>query len=226
MSGVLNSRIAACVALLVSLPCGAAPACHRATFSGEVSGQQTFRRVLGMGLSFRMEPLDDHWGWIYEIGPTDPALEELDTYIHAMNPPFRGRNITNLSIEYATPAQDAVAKIPLEFWFIASRAEGEVAGRALDDILWPRTDDAPELALKRLGALKAGKGTLRVTDADFRPGISPEGSVAPGADFGQIDRIAFTVSLTVPGDFRFLPDLKPEEAACPDMREWRKQWEP
>lgn len=222
---MLNSRSAAFVALLVSLPCGAAPACHRATFSGEVSGEQTFRRALGMGLAFRMEPLDNHWGWTYEIGPIDPAEGELDSYIYPPNPPYRGRNITNLSIEYATPAQDAVAKTPLEYWFMVSRNESVVAGNALDAILWPRADGAQESALTRLGALKMGKGTLQVTDADFRAGVSRPGEVSPGADFGAIYRIAFTVSLTVPEDFRLEPDLKIEEAVCPDSREWMKQWD-
>lgn len=222
---MFNFRYSAIAMLLICLPCGAAQICHEVTFSGEVSGDQTYRRPIGMGLAFRMiEALDDHWGWTYEIGPTDPAEGAFDSYIYALNPPYRGRNITNLSIEYATLAQDAVAKEPLQFWFLVSQADGVAAGDALNDILWPRSSEASTLALAKLGTLKKGKGSLQVTDADFRPGSALPGEVSPDADYGAIYRIAFTVRLTVPTDFRLAPDLVAKEVSCPDPSEWRKQW--
>ncbi len=220
-SKALQSTFAMCCAII--LCCGAAEArseCRRLHFGGEVRSGATYRQLLGGGLAFRMEPQTDDGGWTFEIGPVNPEQNEFDSFIYALNPPWRGRNLTHLSTEYGTPAQDAVPRGDRGFWFLARRGDGVAASQALDAILWPRTDTDQEEALSRLGALSMGHGVLRIIDSDFDRGTAAYASGAPPSEFGAIHRIVFSVDLTVPPGFTSAEKLRVTRAACPDTRSW------
>ncbi|RNF83205.1 hypothetical protein [Montanilutibacter psychrotolerans] len=211
--------------MLFAGPClGAPSACQRISFHGEVVGQDAFRVNLGMGLTFRLEPSGDESGWEFEIGPTQSRSDEWDAYIYTLTPPWRGRHATMLNTSYATPARQAATGAQRHFWFLLRRADAPAAKAALDDVLWPKTDEAQESALMQLGDLPRGSGELTILAADIEPGlaVSNPSELEP---LGRIHRLAFRVALTLPEGFSPAATLAKDVAPCPDPHAWAQQWQ-
>lgn len=214
-------------ALLCANPCLAAPSmCQRTSFIGEVKAQDSFRADIGLGLTFRVEPSGDESGWQFEIGPTRAQPDEWDAYIYTLTPPWRGRHTTMLDTSYATPAQEAVGTRSHDFWFLLRQSDAAKAKAALDDVLWPKTDDAQDKALKRLGEFPMGTGELTVLGADIEPASAASGSSSEPESFGHVHRISFRVALTLPESFVPARTVSKETVPCPDPRAWARQWEP
>jgi len=217
----------ALTAMFCASPCLAAPtACQRISFTGEVKAQNSFRADVGAGLTFRIEPSGDVSGWQFEIGPTRSQPDEWDAYIYTLTPPWRGRHTTMLDTSYATPAQEAVATRSHDFWFLLRQSDAAKAKAALDDVLWPKTDDAQDHALKRLGDFPMGTGELTVLSADIEPGSAASGSSSEPESFGRIHRISFRVALTLPESFVPARNVSRETVPCPDPSAWVHRWEP
>jgi hypothetical protein len=217
----------AVAAMFCASPCLAAPSvCQHIGFTGEVKTQDSFHADIGMGLTFRIEPSGDESGWQFEIGPTRSQPDEWDAYIYTLTPPWRGRHTTMLDTSYATPAQEAVATRSHQFWFLLRPSDAAKAKATLDEVLWPKTDDAQDHALKRLGDFPMGTGELTVLSAEIEPGSAASGSPSEPQSFGHIHRISFRVALTLPKSFVPTSHVSRDTAPCPDPSAWARRWRP
>ena len=212
------------ILLLEIHPVIAATQCKLFSFKGVVKDKSSFKKKMGMDLSFRMEPSDDE-GWTFEIGPANPGKDEWNNYIYTFNPPYRGRNITMLDISYATLAQNAVVNnSTVEFWFMSDRKDSAKATKALDKILWPDTDNAQKDGLNILGRLSMGLGKLHILNSVVVPGTAKPDDDPEHAFWGAIKEIQFEVDFYVSSKFKPAKGLRFENVSCPDSSAWIKQW--
>ena len=220
---ILRLSLIILLSLVASQSATAAPQCLHFAFNGEVKGQESLHQAIGMELSFRMVPSTETDGWTFEIGPDNPQKEEWDQYIYILTPPWRGRHTTMLDTAYATLAQDAVKKFPHDFWFVLKRKDSSRAYSALEQILWPKTDNAQDAGLDLLGTLPMGHGVLKILDSDIVPGTARPGDDPAHAFYGKVRRIAFSVEFAVPHDFEPARGLSSETGVCPATDTWPKQ---
>lgn len=193
-----------------------APACKQFTLTGEVHAGDTWRRPIGGGLVFEMLPSDTS-GWRFGIRPARPRPGDKMDYIYLMTLPLRGQHVTMLDTSYGTPAQDVVAYGRRPFAFLLRPQDAPRAGKLLDRLLWPLPQDGFDdtgRTLRRLQALPAGTGELRITSSHIERGRATAGSEAPEADFGRLHRLAFRVTLVVPAAAPVAPGLRTQPAAC------------
>jgi len=214
--------LVALVSLMTSLPVIAAPQCQKFSIESEVKDKASLHQPIGMGLSFRMEPTVDEDGWQFEIGPTQPSAGEWNQYIYTMTPPWRGRNPTMLDTSYSTLAQDAVTKVPHNFWFLLNRNDASKAYSALDQWLWPKNDKLQDESLALLGSLPKGQGFFQVLDSEIIPGTAQAGDDPSHAFFGTVRSVVFRVEFIVPHDFKPATGLHSGPAICPKPDDWLK----
>lgn len=194
-----------------------AEACIKVVFSGAVNAGDGFRRAIGSGLTFRLDPWEDNEGWEFEIGPTAKNPEnpnEWDQYAYLLTPPYRFSSPRDINTGWGTMAQDAV-KGGHEFRFALDRADAAKGAAAIEKVLWPDSDQAQAEAFKVLKSLAAGSGEFKVLDSKITPGTPVPGySNCEDRQCGQIHWIKFEVVLVVPRSFKTDPSLRRDRAQC------------
>jgi hypothetical protein len=211
--------------------------CQSFRFSGEVQGKDSFREVIGTGISFFIDPSGGPGGgWSFEIGPTSSGQIKGYGYIRLVTPPYQGFNITMIYTGYGVGAQSVAAKGDSGFWFLFTRQDAEKARAAVDQLVNSGSTQSPEESLAQLAALPMGKGIFRIVDSDIIPGTAKEFEPIPPellkhgypdratieALYGVVKRIAFEVELVVPADYAIPKNFRARPAKCPEP--WAEQW--
>jgi tetratricopeptide (TPR) repeat protein len=167
--------------------------CRPIRFAGEVTRGARFERAFTRNLVFVLHPSTDPVtpGWTIEVRHRlyprpDAELLSLAT------PPYRFWNPRDLTVSYGWTARQIVETDVRAFRFFARYEDFEVARDALDKLLWPATHSrgAVEDAERRLAALPAGEGTLKIVGSKIDAGT------AGGP--GHIERLSFEVELCPP----------------------------
>jgi hypothetical protein len=193
--------------------------CTQIRFEGELSSGQKFRREIGNGLSFRIDPWEGNSGWEFEIGPGSPAPNEWDQYAYVLTPPYRNSNAQQVNTGWGVMAQDAVRK-PRHFQFLISRADAPKARAAIEQVLWPKSEQQQQTALQELGQLQHGSGDFRILDSKITPGTPVPGySNCEDGHCGEIHWIRIQVTLVVPRSFTPARGLQIAGARCPGSSE-------
>ena len=161
-------------------------------------------------------------GWVFEIGPTVPtrADKDVEGYIYVVTPPYHFRQQTDLTTDYGTPAQKAVAPgCCWLFWFVLSPADAKVASDALGAVIWgipnyPDPAEGAELVEKRR-KMQKGWGEFAILDSRVAPGEEDANGNCKDHNCGRMRWMRFRVKLIVPRTFKVEPRLRPTSARCP-----------
>lgn len=169
-------------------------------FQGQVSGGGEFRKPIGHGLIFILDP--GSGGWIIRIAPNSSMGPACATdFAWVVNMPVRNYNDLYLNPTYGFTAQQAVDRSPREFNFVLNCAGYKRESTFLERL----TGSLP------VGA--APPSAKELADAQANLGTSPQGrgklwiekykiSAAPqdvqGKNYGQIDWIRFRVEIRFP----------------------------
>ena len=205
--------------LALAAPCWSAESCRQLRFDVSVKAEQQVFKDIGSGLRFRMEPQGEDSGWHFEIGSQAGDESEVG-YVYLVTAPWRSRHVTALDTRYGVLAQEATDAQPRGFWFLLRPGDAKEAGELIDRILWPSTDDPPDVALKKLGQLARGTGELRVLRAKIRPGRPDARSLQARGDYGAIYSMTVRVSLTVPLTFKPAAGIRAGIVPCPGPGDW------
>jgi len=79
--------------------------CKKVVFSGSVNGGEPYSRELGSGLTLKLIPLKDNWGWEIQVRPHDSNKD----YAYPLNPPLRGGNAQYLGTGYGITAREQLS---------------------------------------------------------------------------------------------------------------------
>jgi hypothetical protein len=174
------------ILLFAFISCAAAADVVR--FSGEVARGQEFRKSLGGGLAFRLEPNDS--GWTITVIPERAVDAQCQDYVWVVTPPYRSSNARVINTDYGVKADEALKWSPRDFAFVTNCDDIRREGERVDRVLWPAnySEDEVRKAMERLGTSSLGKGSLEIQDS----------TVASDGKLGRIDRIKFKVTITVP----------------------------
>ena len=182
--------------------------CHAATFVAEVTAGAHFGRLLGNGLTFRLEPerlgpdgTDDGW-YATVVATASPN----DDYIYPVNPPLRFNGVQIFGPSNGDDTKAALAHAHV-MYFLLNRADYEHLSPLLTNVLWPYSAPRPDAAGDEyetaLQHLVAGQLTCTVVSYE----------TAPDAD--SLRRLTLRVRATTPAGFAFAPGLAVKPAACP-----------
>ena len=189
--------------------------CTQMVFGGEVNAGEKFTRDIGNSLNFRLDPLKGSAGWEFEIGPNSAAPNEWDQYVYVLTPPYRNSSAREVNTGWGVTAQDAVRR-QRQFWFLISRKDAPAAVTAIDEVLWPKSEQEQTLALQKLASLPAGTGEFTILESKITPGTPVPGySDCQHEQCGEIHWIKFRVTLTVPAGFIAGKDLQATSVQCP-----------
>jgi hypothetical protein len=213
-SGVLPPTCLLTCALLFALS-SVAQTCNQVVFGGELHAGESFHQEFGGTLLFQIEPVDET-GWAFDISQTTTSPKSSPGgFIYPLTPPYRGRNAQQINTGWGTLAQDAAHVGSVDFQFLLNSPDLDRAYELLDSVLWPGKEDF-QTALEKLSALPHGWGTFTITTSNVVPGTPVPGySDCARGNCGKIERIRFSVELTVPGSFRFGPNVKSSSVPCP-----------
>lgn len=204
---------------------GAAMACKRFSFQGEVHPGAHFTRSIGPQLAFSVQPQGDD-GWTLEVGTTTPKRESELNYIYLLTPPWRGRHPIYLAPGYGESAQD----VPLEsnFFFLLRPRDADRAAYQLRQLIFSGASQPEEVSLDNLARLPMGWGHFKAFEADIQPGRWQRGEPTP-PEFeqggvvddatrleltGAIRALRFIVTLTVPQDHPLPAGTLARPSAC------------
>jgi hypothetical protein len=210
--------------MVLLLGCGAASAqttCKQFSFAGEVKAGGSFTQAIGNGLSFGVGPeeTDGIHGWHFGIGPTAGTPDDVSDYVFLVTPPYHFRHPTDLTTDYATPAQYAVAPgHPKRFWFVLSRADAKVASDALNHDIWPKNDEDVANQGKVRERLPKGGGEFLIVDSRFTPGEVDKHGNCEQKNCGAMQWMRFRVTLVVPQTFEVGSSLQATSASCRPAR--------
>ena len=190
--------------------------CNQIKLAGTLKAGESFRREIGNGLTFRIDPWKESAGWEFEIGPTSPDPDEWDQYIYVLTPPYRSTSAREVNTGWGVTAQDVIT-VKREFWFLISRKDAPAASNAIDSVLWPKSEQAQKQALQELASLPAGAGKFKILDSKITPSTALGGeSDCQDGRCGEIHWIQFQVALNVPASFLPAKDLEVHPVKCPN----------
>jgi hypothetical protein len=174
------------IVLLAFISC--AEAADNLRFSGEVVRGQEFRKSLGSGLVFRLEPNDS--GWAITVIPERAADPQCRDYVWVVTPPYRSSNARIINTDYGVKATEALKWSPRDFAFVTNCEDFKLEGDRVDRVLWPAnySEDEVRKAKEKLGTSSLGKGSLKIQDS----------TIASDGKLGRIERIRFKVEITLP----------------------------
>jgi hypothetical protein len=220
-SPISRTRIyVATLAIVVATPSPAAetPACRQIAFAGNLKAGDGFVQEIGAGLVLRLRPealaepaageskSPDGWRLTLEPVSNEPKRGVHD-YIYPVNPPLRFNPKQDIGTSYGYTAKEKLGDGAIAYRFILSDPDYARIDPLLQAALWPYTAKDPEHADENyamaIEALTTGLIRFRPTKYDL------------SANGERIRHLAFTVEVTAPQDFAFLPALAPKPAACP-----------
>jgi hypothetical protein len=168
------------------------------TFTGEAVEGQTFRKDIGRGLDFVLEPNPDgDTGWTIKVSPQGkPADPECEDFLWVVTPPYHFQNVRYLDTQYGIPAQDAVRNSPRDFSFVLNCADYETESKRVDLAIYSNGATKQEVddALAKLGTSPTGEGRLWIVDSKITPGHDS----SDGEGLGAIHWIKFKVEIKFP----------------------------
>lgn len=182
----------AATALLLSRICFAQEGLTR--FEGEVSHGQQYRREIGSGLLFVLNPTDS--GWMIRIVPKVPCAGN-DDWASVVNAPYRNYNSLFVDASYGITAKEAVKEMnPREFSFVVSCGDYKREGHRLDIVLWPYSYSQQEVDRARAerGTAPLGRGKLTILDSK----TSLAEQEIEGKNYGMIDWLKFRLEVSFP----------------------------
>jgi hypothetical protein len=167
-------------------------------FTGVAVEGQTFRKSIGRGLDFVLEPNPDgDTGWTIEVSPQGklPTPACID-FLWVATPPYHFQNVRYLDTQYGTTAQDAVHSSPREFNFVLNCADFETESKRVEMAIYPNGAPQQQVddAIAKLGTSPLGKGRLWIEDSKVTPGHDG----GTGKDLGEIRWIKFKVEIKFP----------------------------
>jgi len=169
-----------------------------ASFVGEAVEGQSFRKSIGRGLDFVLQPNSDgDTGWIIEVSPqVKPSDPDCDDFLWVVTPPYHFENARYLDTEYGIAAQDAVRYSPREFSFVLNCADNQRESKRVDLTIYPSSASEQETdkALAKLGSSPLGTGRLWILDYKITPGHKS----GADEDLGAIHWIKFKVEIKFP----------------------------
>lgn len=195
--------------------------CLRLSVADEVSQGATFERAIGGNLTFRLNPARARSsGWTIEVIGKKSKGSQDPEYSWVVTPPYHFYNPRYLtSGDYGISADDAVKDSPRDFNFVlddeqyarASDLVSLAAESHPDDVRKTEAEWEKESAeaADSLSHFPVAKGRLTILDSNV--------GVAPGDEFGQIERVKFRVELHVPCDFSLVgisPDIVVDASSC------------
>jgi hypothetical protein len=180
--------------------------CKKAVFSGSINGGEPYSRELGSGLTLKLIPLKDNWGWEIQVRPHDSN----DDYGYPLNPPLRGGNAQYLGTGYGITAREQLSQ-EHEVRFILDAADYQRIFKLASDALWPyqapNPDNAAQLYFDAIA--RAQSGLIRFAIRDFET----------NSDGNEVKWMRFDVTVIVPSNFEMASDLKGVSAECPAQPE-------
>jgi hypothetical protein len=176
--------------------------CKKAVFSGSINGGEPYSRELGIGLTLKLVPLKDNWGWEIQVRPHDSD----DDYGYPLNPPLRGGNAQYLGTGYGITAREQLSH-EHELRFLLDAADYQRIFKLASDALWPyqapNPDNAAQLYFDAIAKVRSGLMRLKVTGSETN------------ADGSEVKRMRFDATVIVPSSFEMATDLKSVSAECP-----------
>ncbi len=150
--------------------------CRHVDLEGVVHAHDSYRRSLGGGLDFLLEPLPH--GWSIRVLPSSGVRPKVD-YAELATPPFRSINPLLLTTDFGFRAQDVVGWNPRTFRYLARTADWKGADQAYRDVLSSRspTAAAQEAAVTEV-ASRALEGRFEILDAALVPGTADQAAGA------------------------------------------------
>lgn len=161
------------------------------TIRGGVVRDQDFEHAFADGLVFRLAAMrsspPNPEGWRIEVRPRAFPEHEYSYYV---SPPLRFWNPRYIDTSYGYTAARAVEHDVREFRFLTNEEDFALARRAVEVVLWPGnySDAEYDAAVRGLGELAKGRGTLRILDAELSPATNER-------PLGAIERLQFEVEL-------------------------------
>jgi hypothetical protein len=182
--------------------------CRKAVFSGSINGGEPYSRELGSGLTLKLIPLKDNWGWEIQVRPHGRD----DDYGYPLNPPLRGGNEQYLGTGYGLTAREQLSH-EHEVRFLLDAADYQRIFKLASHALWPYQAPNPDNAAQLYfdGIAKARSGLIR---------LAISGSET-NADGSEVKWMRFDATVIVPSSFEMVSDLKSVGAECPAQPEAR-----
>jgi hypothetical protein len=165
-------------------------------FQGEVSRGREFRKVIGHGLVFVLDPKNVD-GWVITVAPESGSNHgSCDDFSGIVATPFHGYKATDLNTLYAHTAREAVGYPQREFSFVLNEADCKRELEWGNRLLWSYSYPEKEVkeAQEKFGSSPCGKTRFKI----LASGVSAGGDILEGKDLGKIDWVKFEVEITFP----------------------------
>jgi hypothetical protein len=165
-------------------------------FQGEVSRGREFRKVIGHGLVFVLDPKNVD-GWMIAIEPqsrsNDASCRDFSGIVAT---PFHGYKATDLNTDYGYTAREAVGYLQREFSFVLNEADCKRELEWGNRLLWSYSypDKEVKEAQEKFGSSASGTARFKILDSE----VSAGGVIIEGKDLGKIDWVKFGVEITFP----------------------------
>jgi len=169
-------------------------------FQGEVTRGQEFRKVIGHGLEFVLDPKNVD-GWMMAVGPVSKSKDApCDNFSGIVATPFHGYKATDLNTDYGHTAREAVGYQSREFPFVLNEADCKRELEWGSRIQWSYSypDQEVKEAQEKFGSTASGKARFKILDSK----VSAGGDIIEGRDLGKIDWVKFEVEITFPAPGR------------------------
>jgi hypothetical protein len=171
--------------------------CKHTSFTGKVIAEESYSYPFAPGLSLRLKPLKEDWGWIVSIG--DEGSDEDWSY--PVTFPIRSGEQQVIGTGYGETVQEKM-KRPTVVEFVLNHADFVEYSKLADDTLnSPRPEAAGEFIEK---IAKLPQGQVTVTPLTYGKGVTPE----------TIKWMKFKVAIVVPAIFQSTL-VSWSYAACP-----------
>ena len=172
--------------------------CKQAMVSGEVRGEESYSRVLGDSLEFRLRPLKGHWGWTVSVSP----IGSEDDWTFPVTFPLRNGESQTFGTGYGTTAQKRL-KWPAEVFFLLSPLQYKRLEKRATETLNSSDQRAAGKYIAEVNRTRVGRLTIEATDYD-KTG-PPE----------EVTWMRFKATVVVPKTFPGAADLRWSVVRCP-----------
>jgi hypothetical protein len=164
-------------------------------FQGEVSRGQEFRKAIGHGLVFVLDP-NNVDGWTMRVGPVSTSKDACDGFSGVIATPFHAMQVTDLYPGYGQTAREAVETPPREFSFVLNEADCKRELEWGKRLMWSYSypDKEVKEAEEKFKSSPSGKARFKILDSR----VSAGGDIIEGKDVGKIDWVRFEVEITFP----------------------------